>query len=159
MTEILFMVVMPAFFARLGVKWTARLMLAIGLVGAPVRADLCLALQTSTGHLAKWMLAMGGIVLHGICFDLLHRYVAFMIYVDNEADPKIRGQAQNLFNAHHCQGLGIIVGAQVIATSLWRAGRRRSSGDESGTDRDGRACGLFSCVFAVDRACDLLPVL
>jgi nucleoside transporter len=65
MSEIGFMLVMPWFFARLGVKW----MLLVGM--AAWTARYLLFAQGNTGSLV-WMLYLG-ILLHGICYVLRHR--------------------------------------------------------------------------------------
>ena len=61
MSEIFFMLVMPLFFARLGVKW----MLAFGMLAWVVRYTL---FAFGASNQIAWMI-IGGIVLHGICYD------------------------------------------------------------------------------------------
>jgi nucleoside transporter len=102
MSEILFMLVMPLCFARLGVKW----MLVIGMLAWVVRYGL-FAGAASSG--AMWMV-LGGIILHGICYDFF--FVTGQIYVDKKAPVSIRGQAQG-FLVLVTQGLGMLIGAQV----------------------------------------------
>ncbi len=102
MSEIFFMLAMPLFFARLGVKW----MLVIGIFAWVVRYGL-FAGAANTGYF--WML-IGGVLLHGICYDFF--FVTGYIYVDKRADRKIRGQAQS-FLVLVTQGLGMLVGAQI----------------------------------------------
>ncbi len=102
MSEILFMLVMPLFFARLGVKW----MLAVGMLAWVVRYGL-FAVGAPAGIV--WMM-IGGIVLHGICYDFF--FVTGQIYTDRVAGKKIRGQAQGLL-AMLTLGLGMLIGAQV----------------------------------------------
>lgn len=102
MSEILFMVVMPFFFVRLGV----RKMLLVGMLAWVIRYAL-FALGASP--MVTWML-MGGIVLHGICYDFF--FVTGQVYVDRRAPAKIRGAAQGLLVL--CTlGLGMLIGAQV----------------------------------------------
>lgn len=103
--EVLFMLVMPACFARLGVKW----MLAIGMLAWVVRYGLFSAAAGSTPPVA-WMV-LGGILLHGICYDFF--FVTGQIYVDQKARPQIRGQAQSLL-VLVTQGLGMLIGAQAM---------------------------------------------
>ena len=74
MSEIGFMLVMPWFFARLGVKW----MLLVGM--AAWTARYVLFAQGNIGSLS-WMLYLG-ILLHGICYDFF--FVSGQIYVDQK---------------------------------------------------------------------------
>ena len=103
MSEIFFMIIMPACFARLGVKW----MLAIGMLAWVARYGLFSA--AADDHV-RWMV-LGGIILHGICYDFF--FVTGMIYVDRAAPPTIRGQAQG-FLVLVTQGLGMLIGAQAF---------------------------------------------
>jgi len=103
MSEIVFMLVLPLFFARLGVKW----MLAIGMLAWVLRYGL---FAGAADDQIKWMV-LGGIVLHGICYDFF--FVTGQIYVDNTAGPRIRGQAQG-FYVLLTQGLGMLIGTQLI---------------------------------------------
>ncbi|MBN2446665.1 MAG: nucleoside permease [Phycisphaerae bacterium] len=103
MSEIFFMLVMPLFFARLGVKW----MLAVGMFAWIARYGL---FAGAADQQIKWMV-LGGIMLHGICYDFF--FVTGQIYVDKVAGAKIRGQAQG-FLVLITQGLGMLIGAQVI---------------------------------------------
>mgnify|MGYP003638408852 CR=1 FL=1 len=104
MSEILFMVVMPLFFRKLGVKW----MLAVGMLAWVVRYYLFAIGAPSE---IVWMI-VGGIVLHGICYDFF--FVTGQIYTDKVAPQKIRGQAQGML-VLFTLGLGMFVGAQVAA--------------------------------------------
>ncbi|MFM1871661.1 MAG: putative nucleoside transporter YegT [Planctomycetota bacterium] len=103
--EVLFMVVMPLCFARLGVKW----MLAVGMLAWVVRYGL-FSMAAGATPPTGWMV-LGGILLHGICYDFF--FVTGQIYVDQKAGPQIRGQAQS-FLVLTTQGLGMLIGAQVM---------------------------------------------
>lgn len=105
--EVLFMLVMPAFFARLGVKW----MLAVGMLAWVVRYGL-FSLAAGSTPPTGWMV-LGGILLHGICYDFF--FVTGQIYVDQKARPQIRGQAQSLL-VLVTQGLGMLIGAQAMTS-------------------------------------------
>jgi hypothetical protein len=104
MSEIFFMLVMPLCFARLGVKW----MLAVGMLAWVVRYSL---FALGAPDAVVWML-LGGILLHGICYDFF--FVTGQIYTDKVAPPAIRGQAQGLL-VFFTLGLGMFIGAQVAA--------------------------------------------
>jgi len=102
MSEALFIVLMPMFFVRFGVKW----MLVTGMFAWVLRYIL-FAFAAPTGIF--WMI-MAGIILHGICYDFF--FVAGQIYVDKKATPAIRGQAQG-FLVLMTYGIGMLIGAQV----------------------------------------------
>jgi nucleoside transporter len=102
MSEVVFMLLMPFFFVRLGVKW----MLTVGM-GAWVLRYALFALAAPDA--VFWMIA-AGILLHGICYDFF--FVTGQIYVDKKATPAIRGQAQG-FLVFVTYGVGMLIGAQV----------------------------------------------
>jgi len=102
MSEIFFMLVMPFFFARLGVKW----MLAVGMLAWVTRYALFALGATDE---VRWMI-IGGVVLHGICYDFF--FVTGQIYTDQAAPKEIRGQAQGLL-VLFTLGLGMLIGAQI----------------------------------------------
>jgi hypothetical protein len=102
MSEVVFMLLMPLFFVRLGVKW----MLMVGM-GAWVLRYLLFAMAAPDA--VFWMIA-GGILLHGICYDFF--FVTGQIYVDKKSTPAIRGQAQG-FLVLITYGVGMLIGAQV----------------------------------------------
>ena len=101
-SEILFMLVMPFFFARLGVKW----MLAFGMLAWVARYAL---FALGAPEQIRWMI-LAGILLHGICYDFF--FVTGQIYTDRVAPRHLRGQAQGLL-VLFTLGLGMFIGAQV----------------------------------------------
>jgi nucleoside transporter len=105
MSEIFFMLVMPFFFARLGVKK----MLLIGMASWVTR--YLLFAYGNSGTLV-WLFYTA-ILLHGICYDFF--FVAGQIYVDQRAPVKIRGAAQG-FLAFATFGVGWFLGS-------WSAGK------------------------------------
>ena len=99
MSEIFFMLVMPLFFKRLGVKK----MLLVGMM-AWVGRYLLFAFG-DTG--SKAMMLYAGILLHGVCYDFF--FVTGQIYVDKKATKDIQASAQG-FLALVTLGLGMIIG-------------------------------------------------
>lgn len=100
MSEIVFMVLMPLFFVRLGVKW----MLAVGMLAWTLRYALFAYGDAGSG---MWMLYIG-ILLHGICYDFF--FVTGQIYVDRKAPLDLRASAQG-FLAFLTLGIGMLIGA------------------------------------------------
>jgi len=109
MSEVVFMLLMPFFFVRLGVKW----MLIAGMAGWVLRYVL-FALAAPTGTFS--LIAMG-ILLHGICYDFF--FVTGQIYVDKKSTAAIRGQAQG-FLVLITYGVGMLIGAQ-LAGALYNS--------------------------------------
>jgi nucleoside transporter len=102
MSELLFMLLMPLFFVRLGVKK----MLAVGMVAWVLRYILFAFGDTAANY---WML-IGGIVLHGICYDFF--FVTGQIYTDNLAGPRFKSAAQGLVTLG-TYGLGMLFGSLI----------------------------------------------
>jgi nucleoside transporter len=103
MSEIVFMLLMPFFFVRLGVKW----MLLVGMAAWVARYALFAA---AADDKILWMIFLG-VLLHGICYDFF--FVTGMIYVDKKATREIRSQAQG-FLVLVTQGLGLGLGAKLF---------------------------------------------
>ena len=102
MSEIGFMVLLPWFLFRLGVK---RILL-IGMAAWAARYAL---FAYGDAHDMIWMLYLG-ILLHGVCYDFF--FVTGQIYTDEQAGPRIRAAAQG-FLAFLTQGVGYLIGAYV----------------------------------------------
>jgi len=101
-SEIIFMLIMPLLFRRLGVKW----MLGVGMAAWVLRYTLFAA---AAPEATTWMI-LTGIALHGICYDFF--FVTGQIYMDKAANPEIRGQAQGLI-IFITYGIGMFVGTQI----------------------------------------------
>src|SRR5499427_10177020 len=105
MSEIFFMLVMPWFFRRLGVKY----MLLAGM-GAWAARYILFA-SGNNGPLV-WML-YAGILLHGVCYDFF--FVTGQIYVDRRAPADLRAAAQG-FIAFATLGFGMLIGSYLSGT-------------------------------------------
>ena len=101
MSEVVFMLLMPFFFVRLGVKK----MLLVGM-GAWVLRYVLFALAAPS---SIFYMIVIGILFHGICYDFF--FVTGQIYVDKKSTPEIRGQAQGML-VLATYGLGMFIGAQ-----------------------------------------------
>ena len=99
-SEIFFMLVMPWFFVRLGVKN----MILVGMAAWATRYVLFALGDTGA---ALWML-YAAILLHGICYDFF--FVTGQIYVDKKAPIQIRAAAQG-FIAFVTLGVGMFIGS------------------------------------------------
>jgi nucleoside transporter len=104
MSEIVFMLLLPLFLMRFGVKT----MLAVGMGAWAARYFLFGYGQTSPGF---WML-YGAIILHGICYDFF--FVTGQLYTDHVAPTALRASAQGLI-ALITYGAGMYVGNMVGA--------------------------------------------
>jgi len=87
MSEVLFLLLMPWFFRKLGIKWV----MVSGLLAWSLRYAL---FALGAPDAVVWML-ITGILLHGACYDFV--YVASQVYIDKKATPAIRAQAQGFF--------------------------------------------------------------
>jgi len=104
MSEVLFLVLIPFFFARLGVKK----MLLIGMAAWVLRYVLFAYGNNST----LVALLYGGIILHGVCFDFF--FVTGQIYVDKSVARGQRAAAQGFIHVV-TYGVGQLIGS-------WAAG-------------------------------------
>lgn len=102
-SEIFFMLIMPFFFVRLGVKK----MLLIGMLCWTIRYFLF-----SNGMPPA---LYAGIILHGICYDFF--FVTGQIYVDQKAPREMRGAAQG-FIAFATLGFGQFIGSVLGGRTL-----------------------------------------
>ncbi len=97
-SEVIFMLLIPLAYTRLGVKK----MLIVGLIAWIVRF-ICFGY--GDGGSGEWMLYLA-IILHGVCYDFF--FVTGQIYTDNKAGEKIKSSAQGLISiATYGIGMGI----------------------------------------------------
>jgi nucleoside transporter len=99
-SETLFMLVMPLFFVRLGVKK----MIMFGMAAWALRY---LLFAFGNMESAAWMFYLG-IILHGICYDFF--FVTGQIYVDNKAPNHLKSAAQGMITMA-TYGIGMFIGS------------------------------------------------
>jgi nucleoside transporter len=99
-SEAFFILLIPFFFRRLGVKW----MIAFGMVAWSVRF---LFFGFGDAGPNEWML-FAGIILHGVCFDFF--FVTGQIYTDSKAGLQIQSSAQGMITMA-TYGIGMWIGA------------------------------------------------
>jgi nucleoside transporter len=98
-SDIVFLVLLPLMLKKLGYKKT----IFLGILAWAARYFMLSASAASTGT----VLIFGAILLHGVCYDFL--FIAGQLYVDDEANERIRGAAQGLI-AIILWGFGSLVG-------------------------------------------------
>ncbi len=99
-SEVGFMLLLPFFLARFGLKT----MILAGMAGWIARYLLFAYADIDAN---AWMV-YGGIALHGVCYDFL--FVSTQIYLDKKAPKNLRSSAQALM-ATATYGLGMFIGA------------------------------------------------
>ncbi|HBX67089.1 MAG: MFS transporter [Balneola sp.] len=100
-SEVFFMLLIPFFLLRLGVKW----MLLVGMLAWTARYLLFGLFPSTTG------LVILGIALHGICYDFF--FVTGQLYVDKKAPKHLRASAQGFFNLL-TYGAGMLIGNYLL---------------------------------------------
>jgi nucleoside transporter len=101
-SEVLFMLALPVFLGRFGIKLT----LLAGMLAWAVR--YALFAFGNAGSLVALLLI--GIALHGVCYDFF--FVSGQIYIDSKAGPGIKSAAQGLITLA-TYGLGMLIGFSV----------------------------------------------
>ena len=115
-SEVLFLVALPFFFTRFGLKKT----LAVAMLAWVIRYLFFAFGDTDSG---TWML-LAGIILHGICYDFF--FVSGQIYTDAHAGKKYKSAAQGLITLATYgigMGFGFWVAGQVSNFYLIEAGQ------------------------------------
>jgi len=98
-SEIFFLLILPFFLARFGVKWV----LFIGMSAWLIRYMFFANGSMESG---LWMIYTG-IVVHGVCYDFF--FVTGQIYVDKAAPLHLKSSAQGLIT-FATYGLGMFIG-------------------------------------------------
>ena len=111
MLEIFFMLLIPFFFRKLGVKW----MIMVGML-AWVARYLLFALGAPDQ--VVWMIFLG-VAIHGICYDFF--FVTGFMYTDRVAPKKIQSQAQSLL-VFFTQGIGMYIGYAITFGIFYQGG-------------------------------------
>ena len=101
MSEVLFMLAIPFFLKRIGVKW----MLLVGMLAWTTRYLLFGLFPSTTA------LVILGVALHGVCYDFF--FVTGQLYVDKKAPKHLRASAQGFFNLL-TYGAGMLIGNYVL---------------------------------------------
>ncbi|MFM7845248.1 MAG: nucleoside permease [Planctomycetota bacterium] len=104
MSEIFFMILIPFFFRKLGLK----MMILVGMACWVVRYFL---FAFGAPDQISWMILLA-VALHGICYDFF--FVTGYMYTDQKAPTEIRGQAQGLL-VFLTQGVGMFFGYRIMA--------------------------------------------
>ncbi|TWT67708.1 putative nucleoside transporter YegT [Posidoniimonas polymericola] len=109
MSEIVFMLLIPFFFRRLGVKW----MILVGMAAWVLRY---LLFAFGAPEQTTWMILLA-VLLHGVCYDFF--FVTGFMYTDQKAPANVRGQAQSML-VFFTQGVGMFIG-YAVAGELFKS--------------------------------------
>ena len=129
-SEALFILLLPIFLKRYGIKTT----LIVGMLAWVVR--YILFAYGDVGENA-WMLIFG-VILHGICYDFF--FVSGQIYTDTKAGPQIKSAAQGLITLA-TYGVGMLIG-------FWVAGKIADANIIDGS-HDWEAIWIVPALFAL----------
>ncbi|SVB06621.1 uncharacterized protein METZ01_LOCUS159475 [marine metagenome] len=106
-SEIFFMLLVPFFFRKFGVKF----MILVGMLAWLARY---LLFAFGAPDQVVWMILLG-VVLHGICYDFF--FVTGFMYTDNKAPKEVRSQAQSLL-VFFTQGVGMFFGYKIAGAKF-----------------------------------------
>lgn len=108
-SDVIFLFLLPMFLRRFGYKLT----IAVGILCWVTRYFLMMSSVDSVS--GQQLLIYTAILLHGVCYDFL--FIAGQLYVDDEANDRIRGAAQGLI-AFILWGVGAFVGTLLAGKVL-----------------------------------------
>ncbi len=129
-SEVGFMLLLPLFFKRFGIKAT----LAVGMLAWAVR--YLLFAYGNSGDLSFMLIT--GIALHGVCYDFF--FVSGQIYTDSKAGEKNKSAAQGLITLA-TYGVGMLAG-------FWIVGLVTQRDTDLFPDADWQAIWQFPAIFA-----------
>lgn len=129
MSEVLFMLLVPFFLQRFGMKTT----LLLGM--AAWAARYLLFAYGNAGDLV--FLLIVGIALHGVCYDFF--FVSGQVFTDSKAGPRYKSAAQGLITLA-TYGVGMLIG-------FWAAGQLTDA-FTLGDGHDWRSIWLYPAAFA-----------
>jgi len=98
-SEVLFLLALPIFFTRFGIKKT----LIVAMLAWAIRYVFFAFGDADEG---VWMLLIG-VLLHGVCYDFF--FVSGQIYTDSHAGTKFKSSAQGLITLA-TYGIGMLIG-------------------------------------------------
>lgn len=130
MSEVVFMLLIPLFLNRFGMKT----ILLVGMLAWAVRYTLFAF--GNAGDLVSLLLI--GIALHGVCYDFF--FVSGQIYIDSKAGPQIKSAAQGLITLA-TYGAGMLIG-------FWAAGRITDAHSAAPGVHDWQSIWEFPAAFA-----------
>jgi len=129
MSEVLFMLLIPVFLNRFGMRTTL-------LIGMAAWACRYLLFALGNAHELGFMLLIG-IALHGVCYDFF--FVSGQVYTDSKAGERHKSAAQGMITLA-TYGVGMLIG-------FWAAGRITDL-YSMGTAHDWKAIWLYPGGFA-----------
>jgi len=130
MSEVLFMLLLPLFLRRFGIKIT----LLVGMLAWALRY-VFFAYGNASGLLPMLLV---GIALHGICYDFF--FVSGQIYTDSKAGDQYKSSAQGLITLA-TYGVGMLIG-------FWAAGEISAAYTTQGV-KTWQLIWIFPAVFSV----------
>lgn len=129
-SEVLFMLLLPVFIHRFGIKKT----LLIGMLAWALRYAL---FAFGNADEMVWMLLIG-IALHGVCYDFF--FVTGQIYTDARAGEKFKSSAQGMITLA-TYGVGMLIG-------FWVAGQITDHFSTNGV-HNWQGIWIFPAIFAI----------
>lgn len=129
MSEVLFMLAIPFFLLRVGMKWTL-------LIGMAAWAARYLMFAFGNAGELQFMLIIG-IALHGVCYDFF--FVSGQIYTNSKAGDRYKSAAQGLITLA-TYGVGMLAGFFIAG--------RITDFYADGALHDWRAIWLYPAAFA-----------